>query len=763
MGKTKDKMPKELQKEMENKRKGKAAVAATEDDDDVAPPASNGTKKAAPPKKAPNSGGKSAFSQMSNDDDDDDDYDDNDSPSSPSVAAPKKAEKKETAAEKKKKEAKSKKNDMDFLFEEEAGARKERIIQRVLRFLLIGVIMDMMKKDGGSDNDSGKKKGKKPKKSDEGFDIKGMLDTMSGPAMMFIILIGLVAIRAGEDPYGNYGGGAERVNYYEVLGVSRSASLPDIKRAYKKLAMQYHPDKNPDCASCEEKFAEIGKAGDILTDPEKRKAYDSGRHTDTESFKSSQSVALTAENFASTVLRSPHAWIVQVFDSRDEGSKNFQSFWEEATLAQNDLVKFGRIDVSVDKAAADFLPTRVVLFPTVFAFVRGRATEDFQPHNHDRDSEGGGIKKALQKWIETQLPEMKAFRDSGDASSLASWWNAATAKPKIMVLHNDKMTKGSAAAQAWLKVQQRALYWNDLVDIASVNAKLAKDLLGSSVKGLDTPLKQLVASDGGPVLVGRFGDVTKLGPESDKLKEVCPEIDVLAREVTANSAPFMHLRNYDQLCSERSTGEKATRNICLVMVDMGAADVTKALGDLKKSRENYEVELADLKANSEEEVEETMPDIQAVQLTRSSPRFPSDPPAVGKVAFNEIMDHMGIYSGMFLLEFGSNKGIKTPSNLKEVYQQLAYEDLKLEDIPEHLRNPTAWIPDPEESLKAHLMRTLSTFSGAFVAFVIALGVVAIFPELKPEQQAIAGGGIAVFILLIWPPAMRSFIGLFTGF
>lgn len=287
--------------------------------------------------------------------------------------------------------------------------------------------------------------------------------------------------------------------------------------------------------------------------------------------------------------------------------------------------------------------------------------------------------------------------------------------------------------------------------------------MGNSVKDLDKPLKELVGSDGGPILVGRHGDVSKLGPEVDKLKEVCPEIDVLAREVTAASAPFLTLRNHDQLCSERQTGERATRNICMVMVDMGPADITKALSELKQSRENYEAELADLKASSEEEVEETIPDIQAVQLTRSAPRWPSDPPAVGKVAFNEIMDHVGIYSGMFLLEFGSNKGIKCPSNLKEVYQKLAYEDLKLEDIPEHLRNPTAWIPDPEESLKVALMRTLSTFSGAFVAFVLVLGLVAVMPELPTEQQAAAAGGIALLILIIWPPAFRSFVGTFTGF
>lgn len=714
---------------------------------------SDADAKKTPTKKGPNSGKKETPPVNDDRSDDDDDFD---------RSAPKKVEKKvETKAEKKQREAKEKKQDMDFLFEEEAGARKERIIKRVQRFLIFGVIMDMMQGDG-SDDSSKKKGGKKPKKGDEGMDMKKMFDQLSGPAMMFIVLIGLVAIRAGEDPYGNYGGGGDRVNYYETLGISKGASLPEIKRAYKKLALQWHPDKNPDCASCAEKFAEIGKAGDILTDPEKRKAYDSNRHTDTESFKSSSSVALNVENFAPVVLRSPHAWIIQVFDSRDEGSKGFQSFWEEAINSHGELAKFGRIDVSVDKEAVNFLPTRVVIYPTVFAFVRGRFTEDFQPHNHDRDEGGGGIKKAFQTFISAQIPELKAFSAS-DASSLKSWWTSATAKPKILVLHNDKMTKGTQATSAWLQVGQRALYWHDLVDIAKVNAKLAKELLGNDVKGLDQPLKQLVASDGGPVLVGRYGDVVKLGPEVDKLKEVCPEIDKLARDVTANSAPFLTLRNQDQLCSERYQGEAATRNICMVMLDMSPADVTKALAELKQSRENYEAELADLKASSEEEVEETIPDIQAVQLTRSSPRWPSDPPAVGKVAFNELVEHVGITSGGFLLEFGSNKAIKCPSSLKEVYQKLAYEDLKLEEIPEHLRNPTAWVPDPEESLKAQFFRTLSSISGALVAFILTLGAVAVLPELPTEQAAGAAGGASLFILLIWPPAFRSFVGFFTGY
>jgi molecular chaperone DnaJ len=63
---------------------------------------------------------------------------------------------------------------------------------------------------------------------------------------------------------------------YKTLGVDRKASDEEIKKAYRKLARQYHPDRNPDNASAEERFKEIQEANSILTDPEKRKAYDSG-------------------------------------------------------------------------------------------------------------------------------------------------------------------------------------------------------------------------------------------------------------------------------------------------------------------------------------------------------------------------------------------------------------------------------------------------------------------------------------------------------
>src|SRR5438552_7327046 len=69
---------------------------------------------------------------------------------------------------------------------------------------------------------------------------------------------------------------ATRPDYYKALGVDKKASPEDIKKAYRKLARRYHPDRNPDDKKAEERFKEVSQAHDVLGDPEKRKQYDSG-------------------------------------------------------------------------------------------------------------------------------------------------------------------------------------------------------------------------------------------------------------------------------------------------------------------------------------------------------------------------------------------------------------------------------------------------------------------------------------------------------
>jgi molecular chaperone DnaJ len=69
---------------------------------------------------------------------------------------------------------------------------------------------------------------------------------------------------------------ATRPDHYKTLGVDKKASADEIKKAYRKLARRYHPDRNPDDKQAEERFKEISQAYDVLGDPEKRKQYDSG-------------------------------------------------------------------------------------------------------------------------------------------------------------------------------------------------------------------------------------------------------------------------------------------------------------------------------------------------------------------------------------------------------------------------------------------------------------------------------------------------------
>jgi len=67
-------------------------------------------------------------------------------------------------------------------------------------------------------------------------------------------------------------------DYYEILGVNKTASESEIKKAYRQMALKYHPDKNPDDKEAEEKFKEAAEAYEVLSNPEKKTRYDQYGH-----------------------------------------------------------------------------------------------------------------------------------------------------------------------------------------------------------------------------------------------------------------------------------------------------------------------------------------------------------------------------------------------------------------------------------------------------------------------------------------------------
>src|SRR6266849_5459371 len=73
-------------------------------------------------------------------------------------------------------------------------------------------------------------------------------------------------------------GNGSKADYYDVLGVPREASAAQIKKAYRKLALQHHPDRNPGDKSSEEQFKLAAEAYEVLSDPEKRSVYDRFGH-----------------------------------------------------------------------------------------------------------------------------------------------------------------------------------------------------------------------------------------------------------------------------------------------------------------------------------------------------------------------------------------------------------------------------------------------------------------------------------------------------
>jgi len=290
--------------------------------------------------------------------------------------------------------------------------------------------------------------------------------------------------------------------------------------------------------------------------------------------------------------------------------------------------------------------------------------------------------------------------------------------------------------------------WNEFFDVATADARIAAECLGSDFAPTPGALWSVTTRPAG---AGAKAETFS----TKELKEVPGLLEETLDWVISGLAPHMTVRNHRQLCE---AGE--TRKFCLVLVDVVDDSVLgKALDELNSSRVAYAQELQELK-ESEEGTSEELFQVQAVRVMTRSSRLPWLPVAAGP-AFPTLWSEVG-RTKAFVLELETQRvaAVKTPS-LGNLFQAIAYEDLKFQDLPDGLSLLRA-LPDPEMPLARQIRRMLTTAVGAVVTYLLIAVVASITPELSLITNCVSLGTALLLLIICWPAACRRLLGLIPG-
>ncbi|CAK9010977.1 unnamed protein product [Durusdinium trenchii] len=494
-------------------------------------------------------------------------------------------------------------------------------------------------------------------------------------------------------------------DYYGVLGVTRDAETGDIKRAYKTLAKRWHPDRNPNCSSCQETFSKIAVAYETLSDEPKRAAYDEVGGAAASELKSPKSVPLNKDNFHELVTFSNDVWIVQVFRPDNSHCASFHPFWENQIQKYGHLVRFGRIDITDDQAK--WLPLKVRVLPTVLKFGKHLGSVEIFPITQMHETP-----QALMKFVLTSFPNIGLPLHS-DKAALTGWLGRTSRHHKVLFAIPGKSEE--ERYKSHLICRKLAARWSDIFEMRSAETALLHQLAGlPEIKGSLPPKNE--SSHRGAVLFFPAAGATV--PKAFALFDWPTSEEEIVLELlrfTEKVAVPVSVQNAELMC--RSLAIR--RVYCLVLVDAPDTAMARAAADLEASRKQYQGEVAEIRAGGGEVAEDednfVVPSLRLL-------RHPSLQPSVASCyapKFSQVEKALGA-SSAFLMDMDTSRIAPLRlSSFRGLYPQIAYEDsLTWVDGLDPIRS----LPDCSEGLRQRFMRHLAKASIGEIAWQLLFAI-----------------------------------------
>ncbi|CAD7942432.1 unnamed protein product [Amoebophrya sp. A120] len=352
---------------------------------------------------------------------------------SASVSAPSGGSSASSAPAAKKNKQKSKGNQEDFSLKSlDRDARKQawaRIKVRLQSAFLLNLVQDALssvrgaalhsprdEKKGGTPTNKGASKKTIAQRISE---LRSFIQSNFMAIFSLFCVFMLFYMKASQEGYqGDQDDGG--MNPYDALGVSPRATQAEIKKVYKKLALEWHPDKHAkDCDSCAKRFHEITVAFGKIGEPDKRKAYDSNRSAKKDVLTNSNSIKLTPEVWLRDVSKSNEVWLILFYDGHDSSGGMFPVF-EELSLKHGNYVRYAHCDVTSPEGAKvqAMYPQKFVIHPVISRYVYGEYPELWTPGRGE--TEGSGV-KALRRFIYETYPTNRV--PFVPASNVGDWMN----------------------------------------------------------------------------------------------------------------------------------------------------------------------------------------------------------------------------------------------------------------------------------------------------------------------------------------------------